>query len=63
MGISRSTSTPKEDRFISEHPRTSNMPGDWPKQIGDHRVTTERECADCGASYDCLEQFRNNDCT
>lgn len=35
---------------------------DWPKQIGDHRVTREWECADCGASHDCLEQFRSSGC-
>lgn len=38
------------------------MTGDWPKEVGDHRVTTDWECADCGASYDCFEQFRKNDC-
>lgn len=35
---------------------------DWPKPIGEHTVTTDWECADCGASFDCLEQFRTNDC-
>ncbi len=30
------------------------MPGDWPEQVGDHRVTTEWECAGRGASDGCL---------
>jgi len=47
---------------MSERPRSRGMQSDWPKQVGDHRVTTDWECADCGASYDCLEQFRKNDC-
>lgn len=35
---------------------------DWPREIGDHRVTEQWECADCGASHDCLENFRQNEC-
>lgn len=35
---------------------------DWPKAVGDHRVTQEWECADCGASFDCLDQFRSSEC-
>lgn len=36
---------------------------DWPKEVGDHTVTMEWECEECGASYDCLENFRQNDCS
>lgn len=35
---------------------------DWPREVGNHRVTKQWECADCGASYDCLENFRQNEC-
>lgn len=35
---------------------------DWPKSVGDHRVTQQWECADCGVSFDCFEQFRSADC-
>ena len=36
--------------------------GDWPREVGGHRVTTEWECERCGASFDCLANFRQNDC-
>lgn len=35
---------------------------DWPREIGDHRVTEQWECADCGATFDCLSQFRESAC-
>lgn len=42
-------------------PVCSHMP-EWPKEIGDHTVTEDWECRDCGASYTCFTQFRQNDC-
>lgn len=35
---------------------------DWPRDVGDHRVSADWECLDCGASFDCLSQFRQSDC-
>jgi hypothetical protein len=35
---------------------------DWPREVGDHRVTADWECATCGGSFDCLSQFRSTDC-
>lgn len=35
---------------------------DWPKAIGEHTVTDQWTCADCGATFDCLSQFRQTDC-
>ena len=35
---------------------------DWPRDIGDHTVTKDMECADCGVSFDCFTQFRREDC-
>lgn len=35
---------------------------DWPRKIGAHNVTENWECLDCGASFDCLSQFRTTDC-
>ncbi|MFB6157872.1 MAG: hypothetical protein ABEJ34_08530 [Haloferacaceae archaeon] len=35
---------------------------DWPREVGDHRVSERWECLDCGASFDCLSQFRRTDC-
>ncbi|MBP1986551.1 hypothetical protein J2753_001045 [Halolamina salifodinae] len=35
---------------------------DWLKAIGEHSVTDQWECADCGAAFDCLSQFRQTDC-
>lgn len=35
---------------------------DWPREIGAHTVTENWECRDCGASFDCLSQFRQNSC-
>ena len=34
----------------------------WPKAVGGHTVTEQWECADCGADFDCLSQFRQADC-
>lgn len=35
---------------------------DWPREVGEHTVTGQWECADCGTSFDCLSQFRQSDC-
>lgn len=35
---------------------------DWPMDIGDHTITNQWACRDCGASFDCLSQFRSTDC-
>ena len=35
---------------------------DWPREVGDHRVTAAWVCEDCGADHDCLSQFRQTDC-
>lgn len=35
---------------------------DWPREIGEHTVDDEMTCVDCGASYDCFTQFRENPC-
>ncbi|MGZ0746234.1 hypothetical protein [Haloparvum sp. AD34] len=35
---------------------------EWPREIGEHTVTDQWECADCDASFDCLSQFRESDC-
>jgi hypothetical protein len=34
----------------------------YPKDVGDHRIDDQWECTDCGASFDCLSQFRSTDC-
>lgn len=38
------------------------MSSDWPREIGDHRVTEQWECEECGASFSCLDQFREEAC-
>lgn len=38
------------------------MSTDWPRDVGDHRVTAEWTCETCGASFDCLSQFRQTAC-
>ncbi|MFB6118347.1 hypothetical protein [Halosegnis sp.] len=35
---------------------------DWPREVGNHRVTMEWDCERCGRSFDCLSQFRQTDC-
>lgn len=37
-------------------------PNGWPRDIGEHTVDERMECLDCGASYDCITQFRENPC-
>jgi hypothetical protein len=48
--------------FNSRAYRTGTMT-DWPKDVGGHAVTEQWECADCGADFDCLSQFRRTDCS
>ncbi|ADB62000.1 hypothetical protein Htur_3135 [Haloterrigena turkmenica DSM 5511] len=38
------------------------MSSEWPREIGDHTVSDEWVCEDCGASYACLDQFRDSPC-
>lgn len=35
---------------------------DWPRVVGEHTVTAEWTCTDCGADFDCLSQFRERPC-
>lgn len=35
---------------------------DWPKDIGDHVITADWECRDCGRSFDCFSAARMEDC-
>lgn len=35
---------------------------DWPRDINGHTVTMEWECEECGASFSCLSQFRQQGC-
>lgn len=35
---------------------------DWPREVGDHTVSQEWECLDCGVTYDCFTKFRQNGC-
>jgi hypothetical protein len=35
---------------------------DWPREVGEHTVNDQWECEDCGASFDCLSQFRSSAC-
>ncbi|WP_267195309.1 hypothetical protein [Halegenticoccus tardaugens] len=37
-------------------------PNDWPRTVGDHRVTDRWVCEVCGADFDCLSQFRETPC-
>ncbi|MFC6942384.1 hypothetical protein ACFQE8_20800 [Salinirubellus sp. GCM10025818] len=48
--------------MIAAWARPPGTQGDWPKEVGDHRVTTDREYADCGASDDRFEGFWKDDC-
>ena len=35
---------------------------EWPREIGEHSVTDQWVCEDCGADFDCLSQFRETEC-
>ena len=34
----------------------------YPKSVGDHHIDEEWVCTACGATFDCLSQFRQNEC-
>jgi hypothetical protein len=36
---------------------------DWPREVGDHTITDQWVCTECDASFDCLSQFRQTDCS
>jgi hypothetical protein len=38
------------------------MVNEWPRQIGAHSVTADRECEHCGASHDSLAGFHTIAC-